>query len=50
MAHVFLAIFLIVFGLNIIAGIAIPVWIIGGLALTTGVLLLIERFGSGVKK
>ncbi|MEO6246880.1 MAG: hypothetical protein ABIQ12_15750 [Opitutaceae bacterium] len=50
MAHIFLAIFLIVFGLNLIAGLSFPVWILGGLALVTGVLFLVERFGGGLKK
>ncbi len=50
MAHIFVAIFLIVFGLNIVAGLAMPVWILGVLALIAGVLLLVERFGFVVKK
>ena len=44
MGHLFLAIFLIVFGLNIIFGLALPVWISGALAVIAGVLLLMERF------
>ena len=32
MAHLFLALFLIVFGLNILIGLSIPLWIIGTLA------------------
>ena len=50
MAHVFLAIFLIVFGLNIVAGLSLPVWVLGVLALIAGILLLVERFGFGSKK
>ena len=52
MALVFVAIFLIVFGLNIIVGLAIPIWIVGVLALIAGILLLGERLGFGfnVKK
>ena len=50
MAHVFLAIFLIVFGINIVAGLSLPVWVLGVLALIAGILLLVERFGFGSKK
>ncbi len=44
MGHIFLAVFLIVFGLNILAGISLPSWVIGVLALIAGVLLLLEHF------
>src|SRR5204862_8077940 len=44
MGHLFLAIFLIVFGLNIIFGLAVPVWVSGMLAVAAGILLLAERF------
>ncbi|HUR58869.1 MAG TPA: hypothetical protein VM029_14240 [Opitutaceae bacterium] len=44
MGHLFLAIFLVVFGLNMLIGHAIPVWVIGLLAVIAGVLLLLERF------
>ncbi len=44
MAHIFLAIFLIVFGLNIILGLMLPGWALGGLALVAGILLLVQRF------
>lgn len=44
MAHIFLAIFLLVFGLNLLIGVAIPPWVIGILALIAGGLLLAERF------
>lgn len=50
MAHIFVAIFLIVFGLNILIGLSIPLWIIGTLAVIAGVLLLLERFGVRVDK
>ena len=50
MAHIVLAIFLIVFGVNIVAGLNLPIWILGVLALIAGVLLLAERFGFGPKK
>jgi hypothetical protein len=46
MATLFLAIFLIVFGANLLLGIVIPQWIIGVLALISGILFLAERFGS----
>lgn len=46
MAHLFVAIFLIVFGLNLLVGVAIPGWIIGVLALIAGILLLVERFAG----
>lgn len=44
MAHLFLAVFLVVFGLNILLGLALPLWIIGLLALVSGVLLALEHF------
>lgn len=44
MGHIFLAIFLLVFGLNILLGLAMPPWITGFLAIIAGVLLLAERF------
>ncbi|HTB80284.1 MAG TPA: hypothetical protein VK717_05300 [Opitutaceae bacterium] len=44
MAHIILAVFLVVFGLNIMFGLAIPMWVIGLLALIAGVLLMAERF------
>jgi len=47
MAQIFLAVFLLVFGLNVLIGVALPGWIIGILALIAGVLILAERFGVG---
>jgi uncharacterized membrane protein HdeD (DUF308 family) len=44
MAHLFLAIFLIIFGLNILIGLSIPMWVIGTLAVIAGVLLVLEHF------
>jgi hypothetical protein len=44
MAHVVLAVFLIVFGLNLLLGLSLPIWITGLLALAAGVLLVVERF------
>ncbi len=50
MAHIFLALFLIVFGLNLLFGLSIPIWVTGLLALVAGVLILMERFGVIVKR
>ena len=44
MAHLFLAIFLLVFGLNLLFGLSIPIWVTGLLALTAGVMLMMEHF------
>ena len=44
MAHLVLALFLIVFGLNLLFGLSVPIWIIGLLALIAGVLFVLERF------
>ena len=44
MAQLFLAIFLLVFGLNLLIGLSIPIWVTGLLALIAGVLLVMERF------
>lgn len=44
MSRFFLALFLIVFGLNLVLGLAIPVWVSGVLALIAGVLLIMEQF------
>ena len=43
MAHLILALFLIVFGLNLLFGLSLPIWISGLLALLAGVLLGLER-------
>lgn len=50
MGHLFLAIFLLVFGLNILFGLSLAVWISGLLAVIAGVLLLLERFGVRVDR
>lgn len=50
MAHIVLAIFLVVFGLNVLLGLGMPPWIIGTLALAAGVLLLMERFNVRVSR
>ena len=44
MTNIFLALFLIVFGLNVIFGLTLPVWIEGLLALIAGVLLIADHF------
>ena len=44
MAHLFLALFLIVFGLNLLLGLSIPIWVSGLLALIAGVMLAMEHF------
>lgn len=50
MGHIFLAIFLVVFGLNVLFGLGMPAWILGLTALIAGVLLLAERFGVRVNR
>ena len=47
MAHLFVAIFFLVFGLNMLLGLALPIWIMGILAIVAGIMLLIERYGRG---
>jgi hypothetical protein len=44
MAHLFLALFLVVFGLNLLFGLSIPIWVTGLLALIAGVLIVMEHF------
>lgn len=43
MANYVLAAFLIVFGLTTLLSVAIPMWVIGLLALAAGILLLIGK-------
>jgi uncharacterized membrane protein HdeD (DUF308 family) len=50
MAHLFLALFLIVFGLNLLFGLSVPLWVTGLLALLAGVMLVMERFGLRVDR
>ena len=45
MAHIFLAVFLLVFGLNLVVGVTIPNWVIGILAIIAGILFLAQAFG-----
>ena len=44
MANLFLALFLLVFGLNLLFGLSIPIWVTGLLATIAGVLLVMDRF------
>jgi len=44
MALLFVALFLIVFGLNLLFGLSIPMWVTGILALIGGVLLIMDHF------
>lgn len=50
MANIFLAAYLILIGLNILAGLSIASWVMGVLALVAGILLLAERFGFPSRK
>jgi hypothetical protein len=50
MAHIFLALFLIIFGLNLLFGLSIPIWVTGVLALVAGLLLVMDRFGVRVNR
>jgi hypothetical protein len=50
MAKIILALFLIVFGLNLLFGLSIPIWVTGLLALISGIGLAMECFGVRVDK
>jgi hypothetical protein len=50
MAKIFLSLFLIVFGLNLLFGLSVPIWVTGLLALIAGVMLAMECFGVSVSK
>jgi len=50
MSRLFLALFLIVFGLNLLFGLSIPIWITGLLALIAGVMLGMEHFRVRLEK
>lgn len=50
MGNILLALFLLVFGLNALLGLSMPVWVLGALALAAGIFLLIERFGVRVER
>jgi hypothetical protein len=43
MAKIILSLFLIVFGLNLLFGLSIPIWVTGVLALVAGVMILMEH-------
>jgi hypothetical protein len=45
MAHIVLAIYLIIVGLTVLFGLTLPAWIAGVLALVAGVLMLASRLG-----
>jgi hypothetical protein len=44
MAHLFLALFLLAFGLNILIGLSLPMWLVALLAIIAGALLVMEHF------
>lgn len=50
MGHIFLAVFLLLFGLNLMFGLGVPPFVTGLLALLAGVFLLIERFGLHIER
>lgn len=50
MAQLFLALFLLVFGLNLLVGLSIPTWITGVLAVVAGVLLVMDHFRVRVNR
>lgn len=50
MSKIFLALFLIVFGLNLLFGLSIPIWVTGLLALIAGIGLAMELFNVRVDK
>jgi hypothetical protein len=49
MAQIILALFLVVFGLNLLFGLSIPIWVTGLLALVAGVLIAMQHFSVFVK-
>jgi hypothetical protein len=44
MANLILALFLLVFGLNLLFGLSIPMWVTGVLAVIAGALLVMDHF------
>jgi hypothetical protein len=50
MAQIILALFLVVFGLNLLFGLSFPPWITGLLALFAGVLIAMSHFGVRVDR
>ena len=49
-AHLFLAIYLIIIGLTVLFGLSLPPWIAGLTALIAGVLLLAGQIGVSVHR
>lgn len=49
-AHLFLAIYLIIVGLTVLFGLSLPPWIAGLMALIAGVLLLAGQVGVSVHR
>ena len=50
MSKILLSLFLIVFGLNLLFGLSIPIWVTGLLALVAGVMLVMEYFCVRVER
>lgn len=50
MPRLFLALFLIVFGLNLLFGLSLPIWVTGLLALIAGVMLIMEHFSIRIDR
>ncbi len=48
MANIALAVYLLLIGLNILFKLDAPAWLLGTLALVSGALMLLERFGFGL--
>lgn len=44
MSKLLLALFLVVFGLNLLSGLPVPIWVTGILAVAAGIMLLLEYF------
>lgn len=50
LAHLFLAIYLIIVGLTVLFGLSLPPWIAGLMALIAGILLLASQIGVSVRR
>lgn len=50
LAHLFLAIYLIIVGLTVLFGLSLPPWIAGLMALIAGVLMLAAQIGVSVHR
>ena len=50
MAQIVLALFLVVFGLNLLFGLSIPIWVTGVLALVAGILIALNHFSVRVDR